>query len=125
MWWDGYTQQPVVLLDDIRPATMSFNELLRIADHVPYQARTHDGYVPMNSGTIVITSIFPPQDYVAADEPGAQLFRRITIHARIQTFTATYYEMNNEGVETVVTPATINDGDDADTDDTASGEFSE
>lgn len=69
LWWDGYTQQRVVVIDDARPVWMSMTDILAIVNRFPYHARTHSGFVPLNSPIVVITSILTPQQYVLEGEP--------------------------------------------------------
>lgn len=109
LWWDHYTQQKVVLIDDIRPSWFSFNDLLAVINHIPYWCRTQAGsFVPFNSRLVVITSIFAPQQFPAADEPAAQLYRRISLHARTRLNNSPeYWRITPETGEEIHLPASI------------------
>lgn len=80
-WWNGYTGQRCILLDDISVHEhWRIEELLRLLDRYPYQGQTKGGYVNVNSPFIAITSNVPLEDlYGAANEEQLQaLNRRIT-----------------------------------------------
>lgn len=59
-WWDGYTQQEVILIDDF-DGKWPFRDLLRLLDRYPYQGQFKGGYVKINSPFIYITCEFPPE----------------------------------------------------------------
>lgn len=54
-WWDGYTGQPVVVLDDYY-GWLPFDFLLRLLDRYPLLVPTKGGFAQFNSRDIVITS---------------------------------------------------------------------
>jgi hypothetical protein len=80
-WWEGYSQQPAMLIDDMRCNYAPFNELLKIIDRYPYRAECKGGSVQVNSDRIYITSQFPPHKVYnrenRQDEDIRQLYRRI------------------------------------------------
>ncbi len=78
-WWDGYTQQDVIILDDLRKDCFKFHELLRLLDKYPLRAETKGGWVNINSPKIVITSCFKPTDFYEGREDINQLIRRIKV----------------------------------------------
>lgn len=59
-WWDGYEQQEVIILDDIRKDDIPFNQLLRLLDRYHYLGEIKGGHIPINSTYIVLTSDEPP-----------------------------------------------------------------
>lgn len=59
-WWDRYTQQKVILLDDFS-ALMEIKTLLRLLDRYPMVVETKGGFVDINSPYIVITCDYPPE----------------------------------------------------------------
>lgn len=82
-WWDGYTGQPVTLLDDYRGNWFPFSNLLRLLDRYPLQVPIKGGYVNFNSPIIYITCPVRPETLYATMETRtegsiAQLLRRIT-----------------------------------------------
>lgn len=81
-WWQGYHQQPAILIDDMRCNYAPFNELLKILDIYPYTAEVKGSHVQVNSQRIYITSQFPPHKVynreARQDEDIRQLYRRIT-----------------------------------------------
>ena len=59
-WWDGYTQQPVVILDDYRGSWWSVSYLLRLLDGYNLIVEQKGTTIQFNSPTIYITCPNPP-----------------------------------------------------------------
>jgi len=59
-WWDGYTGQSCILVDDLVPNTLPYSELLRICDPNAgeVQIGVHGGFVQCRAHTIIITTNF-------------------------------------------------------------------
>lgn len=76
-WWDGYEQQPAVILDDFRADFCKFHTLLRILDKYPYTVEIKGGHRRLNSPRIYITSCHPPERIYNTREDIDQLLRRI------------------------------------------------
>lgn len=57
-WWDGYEQQPNVIIDDFY-GWIKYDELLKIMDRYPYRVPVKGGYQIFNSKRIWITSNIP------------------------------------------------------------------
>lgn len=56
-WWDGYTGQRAILLDEFSSREhFGIEETLRLLDRYPYQGQTKGGYVNINSPYIWVTS---------------------------------------------------------------------
>lgn len=77
-WWDGYTSQSTVIIDDFRKDSCRFQELLRMLDRYPYRVETKGGSTWLAARTIIVTAPRPPQYYATAYEDEQQLLRRIT-----------------------------------------------
>jgi len=79
-WWDGYEQQPAVIIDDYRRDFSTFAELLRLLDRYPHRVEKKGASIQFNSSTIIITTPKPPEETWAGrtEEDLAQLMRRIT-----------------------------------------------
>lgn len=60
-WWNLYTQQPVVILDDFNASKWDFRDLLKLLDRYRLQVQVKGGYMPFNSPFIIITCEFSPQ----------------------------------------------------------------
>lgn len=75
-WWDGYTQQDVILIDDF-DNNIPYRTLLRILDRYRYQGQVKGGYVNINSPYIFITCEYPPEHYWSGNEL-EQVTRRLT-----------------------------------------------
>lgn len=79
-WWDGYDQQNIIVLDDLRSEDYPYSQLLRILDRYPLQAPVKGGFVPLNSRTIVITTPQKPElTYTNDLDCITQLLRRVTV----------------------------------------------
>lgn len=74
-WWDGYTQQKCIIVDDF-DGKWPFRDLLRFLDRYPYQGQCKGSYVKINSPEIVITCEHPPSHFWIGTEL-AQVMRRI------------------------------------------------
>ncbi|QVK11260.1 replicase [Equine circovirus 1] len=87
-WWDGYTGQEVVVLDDYY-GWLPWDVLLRLCDRYPMIVETKGGSVPFLARSILITSNKEPQDWYSSDAVPAveALFRRITTLAYWKTAT--------------------------------------
>lgn len=75
-WWDGYSQQECILIDDF-DGKWEFRDFLRLLDRYKYRGQIKGGYVEINSSFIIITCEFPPQTYWQGNGL-AQVLRRIT-----------------------------------------------
>lgn len=76
-WWDGYTQQEAIIIDDF-DGKWPFRDLLRLLDYGPYQGQIKGGYVKINSPIIYITCEFPPESaFHIPTGDMAQVLRRI------------------------------------------------
>lgn len=61
-WWQNYTQQEAIIIDDF-DGKWPFRDLLRLLDEQPYQGQTKGGYVHINSPYIYITCEYPPEHF--------------------------------------------------------------
>lgn len=75
-WWDGYTQQKVILFDDF-DNSIPYKTFLLITDRNPYQGQVKGGYVKINSPIMYITSDKSPEDFWYGNEL-KQVTRRLT-----------------------------------------------
>lgn len=60
-WWNGYTQQPCVIIDDFDHTSWDYRSLLRILDRYKLEVENKGGYIPLNSDTIIITCEYAPE----------------------------------------------------------------
>lgn len=82
-WWNGYTQQTCIVIDDF-DGKWPFRDLLRLLDHYPYQGQYKGGYVKINSPFITITAEYPPSHYYLVESELAQIMRRVNIVSNIK-----------------------------------------
>lgn len=82
-WWDGYTGQRCVLVDDFRPKWCSWERLLQLTDRYPLTLEVKGGSVAACWTVFVITAPEPPSEMFAAfGEDVRQLTRRIRVVRR-------------------------------------------
>ena len=84
-WWDGYTQQEAICIDDF-DNEIPYRTLLRILDRYHEQGQIKGGYVPINSPYIYITCEFPPSHFWQGNTL-AQVTRRLTSVVEIKKYT--------------------------------------
>ena len=75
-WWDNYTQQEAIIIDDF-DNNIPYRTLLRIIDRYSCQGQVKGSYVQINSPFIYITCEHPPEKYWSDNEL-KQILRRIT-----------------------------------------------
>lgn len=75
-WWDNYTQQEAIIIDDF-DNNIPYRTLLRIIDRYSCQGQVKGSYVQINSPYIYITCEYPPEHYWSGNEL-QQILRRIT-----------------------------------------------
>lgn len=78
LWWDGYRQQPVVVLDDFY-GWINWSTLLRLLDRYPMAVQGKGSSVQFDSPVIFITSNAPPESWYT-QAPGRDknaLYRRL------------------------------------------------
>jgi len=61
-WWDGYSGQTAILLDDYY-GYLSYSELLRVLDRYPYHAPVKGSYVWAQWETVIFTSNKHPSEW--------------------------------------------------------------
>jgi len=85
-WWDGYTGQEVVILDDYRPNLCTFQELLRILDRYPMRVQLKGSSTELSATSFVVTTTDRPEVmwHGRTEEALEQLLRRITHIEEIQ-----------------------------------------
>lgn len=66
MWWDGYTGQKIVIIEDF-DGKWPFRDLLRCLDRYEYQGQVKGGYVPIAPQEIYITCEFDPSHFWSRD----------------------------------------------------------
>lgn len=71
-WWDGYSQQKVVLLDDFK-GNIDLEDILTWFDRYPTLVESKGGTIKLNSPVMIITSIHQPYRY------GEEVLRRFPI----------------------------------------------
>lgn len=79
-WWDGYSQQSCVIIDDLCLGDVEENQWKRTLDRYPYMVEIKGGYIHLNSPYIIITSNYFPLDVFKNVVGNVQaILRRISI----------------------------------------------
>lgn len=84
-FFNGYTGQKAVILDDFRPGFCKFEFLLRLLDGYPVMVNVKGGYCNWMAEKIIITAPVPPNEMYVNHQTGEewdnldQLIRRIDI----------------------------------------------
>lgn len=78
-WWDGYSNQYVVIIDDYRCDLCPFSYLLKLLDRYPFMVEVKGGTVQFVSFYIIITAPIGPREMwvTRSNEDLNQLIRRI------------------------------------------------
>jgi len=76
-WFDGYHNQPVILLDEYETGVLSVREFFGLVDKYPFQVKVKGGMEYMLASTIIITSHYQPAYYFPPDRHD-ELHRRLT-----------------------------------------------
>lgn len=97
-WWDHYSGEEVVIVDDYRCSFSTFNELLRLTDRYGHPVPFKGGYTQFRSRRLIFTSPRSPMEMWAGrtEEDLAQLRRRIDHIAEFPLQVANFSE---EGCE--------------------------
>lgn len=70
-WWDGYSGQEAVLIDDVKweemGDVMKHTEFLRMIDRYPYQVPIKGGFVNFVTKRVYVTSMYDPVDWLLKD----------------------------------------------------------
>lgn len=77
MWWDGYTGQKVLVLDEYHGNWMPYKSILGILDGHGYRCPVKGSFVWAEWTTVFITSSGPPHSWYQREEY-SELDRRIT-----------------------------------------------
>lgn len=79
-WWDGYSDQECVIIDDYRKDFCKFSDLLRLFDRYPLRLNVKGSTVSFVAKKIYVTSPKDPEETWSGrtDEDLQQLMRRIT-----------------------------------------------
>ncbi len=81
-WWDGYTGQEIVVMDELRGSWMPHGFLLRVFDVKPYRVPIKGSSQPLTSTHMFVTTNLPPHMLYETDHAGA-LERRVADYAYV------------------------------------------
>lgn len=75
-WWDGYSGQRSVVIDDFY-GWLKYDELLRLGDRYPLLVPTKGGYANFTAETIAITSNKLPSEWYRNIDDMSAFYRRV------------------------------------------------
>lgn len=78
-WWDGYTGQKNVLIDDLHPSWVGMHQLKQWADHYQFRAEVKGSTIFINPERIIVTSNYHPDDCNFKEEDLQPIKRRFKI----------------------------------------------
>jgi len=79
-WWDGYSGEECVLIDDFDAANafdIQFDFYLKLLDRYPMKVEIKGGFREFTSRTIIFTSNWDPEMWFITKRNRAALFRRV------------------------------------------------
>lgn len=76
LWFDGYTDQPVLLIDDFS-GWIKYRHLLNLLDVYPLDLEIKGGFVPAQYTEVIITSNYHPSQWYSQHGLDAPLQRRL------------------------------------------------
>lgn len=74
-WWDGYTTQEAVIIDEYRSSCVPINELLKWASSAPTRVQTKGSTVNLHATCIILISNYPPTHWF---KPGSVELEALT-----------------------------------------------
>lgn len=91
-WWDGYSGQPIVIINDLKPREIECSVMLNIVDKWPYKVPVRGKEaVPFLARLVIVTSSFEPtdlynetRDWKCDNDSSDQIKRRFTCIKMLQ-----------------------------------------
>lgn len=77
LWFDGYTSQKTLLIEELRPEQITFAKLLKLTDGYTCREQTKGGMVWAAYERVIITSPLAPHEWPTDGTGIEQLLRRI------------------------------------------------
>lgn len=79
-WFEGYDGHRAVIIDDLRPGAINWEQLLRMLDRYPNRVEYKGGSRQFLARYVWITSCHAPYEFAPAGEDVRQLTRRIDVY---------------------------------------------
>lgn len=81
LWWDGYENHEIVILDDWNGTMFTREYMLRLIDSTPLKLQIKGGFVEFNAKKVYITSNYDPKKWYNND---TAWLRRITTYEEMK-----------------------------------------
>lgn len=108
-WWDGYDNEPIVLLDDAHVDDKGWlAKFLKLwADAYAFKAETKGGMLNIRPKHFIVTSNYGPDEFAQRDEDRPAILRRFNFHY-VSERNATFKVLSEE-IGPVIIPPTPTD----------------
>lgn len=104
VWWDGYDNQRVLVLDEMTPGWFKLEDVCRVFQPLPYMVQTKGGSAQLAVTSIWFTTNLDPQGFYAGSENQGAWLRRIEgkLELMSEPWQARVERLEQEAARTVV-----------------------
>lgn len=85
-WWDGYTGQETVIIEEMAPEQIGGHHFKQWADKYPFPAEVKGGVINLRPKRIIITSNYTIQECWLRPQDHEPILRRFTVHHHNKPF---------------------------------------
>lgn len=85
-WWDGYSGQETVVVDEMYGHRFAFSDLLQLMDRYPFQVETKGAVIQFVSLRIVFTSNEEPEKWYSGEKTHQMSWDKNPLNRRIKQF---------------------------------------
>lgn len=80
VWWDGYSHEETVIIEEMGPKQIGAHHLKLWADHYPFKAESKGSYMMIRPRRIIVTSNYSIRECFPDAQDYEPLERRFKIH---------------------------------------------
>ncbi len=85
-WWDNYSGEDTVVIDEMYGGCFSYSELLMLLDRYPYSVETKGGTVEFVSKRVIMTSNQEPEDWYPSEKTHNMEWKDSPLNRRLKEF---------------------------------------